>query len=99
MPLTRETVKNEVVKPALEAVSDFNGDFEEFEFRNFQPTQQSVFLNRIKSNIQAIPVTDGTTTFSQYMYDVILNPSIFSSWTLLKDSIDYITNNYSTGPR
>lgn len=99
MPLTRATVKNEVVKPALEAVSDFNGDFEEFEFVNFQPTHQSIFLNKIKSNIQAIPVTDGGTTYNQYMYDIILNPTIFSGWTIVKDCIDYVTDNYSTGPR
>lgn len=99
MALAREIVKDQVVKPALEAVADFNGDVEDFEFENFQPTHQSVFLNKLKSSIQAIPVTDGDTTYDQYMYDVILNPTIFSSWTTIKDCIDYVFNNYSTGPR
>lgn len=99
MSLTRDIVKSQVVKPALEAVSDFDGDFENFSFNGFQPTYRSIFLNKIKSNIQAIPVTDDGTTYHQYMYDVILNPTIFASWSVVKDCIDYVSNNYSTGPR
>lgn len=99
MPLTREIVKSQVVKPALESVADFNGDIEDYEFVNFQPAHQSTFLAKIKEEIQAIPVTDGNNTYDQYMYDVILNPDIFSSWTTVKDCIDYVFNNYSTGPR
>ncbi|MBO6496846.1 MAG: hypothetical protein JJ978_14850 [Roseivirga sp.] len=99
MSLTRDIIKIQVVKPALESVGDFDGDFEEFSFNNFQPTYQSVFLEKIKTNIQSIPVTDGDTTYNQYMYDVILNPTIFSGWTIVKDCIDYVSTNYSTGPR
>lgn len=99
MSLNRDVIKIQVVKPALESVGDFNGDFENFSFSNFQPTHEGVFLTKLKTNINGIAVTNGGTTYPNYMYDIILNPSIFSGWSTLKDCIDYIDNNYSTGPR
>ena len=72
MSLTRDVIKIQVVKPALESVGDFDGDFEEFSFNNFQPTYQSVFLEKIKTNIQSIPVTDGDTTLSKHAKYIFL---------------------------
>ena len=99
MSLTRDLIKSQVIQPALLSVADFSGNIEDFNFTSFQPTHQSVFLNKIKSTLNGIPVTDGGTPYPQYMYDIILNPSIFSGWSTVKDCIDYTTNNYSTGPR
>ncbi|MTI22655.1 hypothetical protein E1176_16605 [Fulvivirga sp. RKSG066] len=80
--LSRTELKKEIVKPALETVAGFDGDFEDFTFDHFHDFSMSIFVTKIKELL------------NQKNYDVLLNDNVIEQWETFKDTIDYLYNEH-----
>jgi len=82
--LTRDQIKNEVVKPALKRVADFDesGNWESFDFSNFHDFHKKAFINEVSflMNMQS--------------FDIFLSNDDLEGRTL-SQFIDHVNKNQS----
>lgn len=91
--LSRNQIKD-IVTNALSVVADFNGDIDNYEFKNFHESHKNVFINKVKELINSYPYYDraGNSDFERY-YDVPLSVESFNSWLIISDCIQFIFDN------
>lgn len=87
MPVIEREDARKVVKNALRSVADFTGDFEQFTFRNFRSYHKTVFLDSIKTQLNAERLDERS-----YL-DIPLADSSFRDWDTLGTCIDWVVRN------